>query len=632
MANSVLAKMAVQISANTAEFNKALTSTSNNLKSFTSNIQNIAGTVGIAFGTQQILEFGLEVTKLAGQAEAVQAAFDRLPNSIKLMNDLKQATGGTVSELELMKRAVQAANFDISLEALPRLLEFATLRAQQTGQSVDYLVDSIVTGIGRKSKLILDNLGISAAQLGEELKGVSTDAASVGDVAEAVGRIAEKNLVNMAGFSENASTKLQRLGASWENLKVSVGKAANETGVFGSIIDTLSGTLDVFSSENITNFQKFQTYLVAAFAPQHLTDFVDNLKKVNEELTKAAIQQEESVNRLNKYDAQTLINKFNGIEKAIEGFRKKFNESAGSDLSLISESELRQLSNFDAIMKILNERLVSVNTTNVNAIDTIAEYNDEIKKLTESNQNLTLSDAAKIQANGVLIDQYKAQIKVLEDLAKAQEKLKPVKVPEFKSSLSKAKLPGFKDESIDLNQGFMQGLGELKPPDISAFEETANKVKTINQELAESWDSLAASAIVGLAEAFGGGENIGQNLLRSLANFGKRFGTQLVAIGTAKVAEGIMTKNPKAVAEGLKGIAAGAALVGVSSAIAANNSGGGSSAGSGGSGISRSAGSQLATNAAQNEFSVTTAIKGQDLWVVLSNYEKNKGRTSAIGG
>src|SRR5690606_23630638 len=117
-------------------------------------------------------------------------------------------------------RAVQASNFDISLSALPRLLEFASIRAQQTGQSVDYLVDSIITGIGRKSPLILDNLGISAVALKDKLNGVSVAAASVGEVADAVGRIAEENLKKMAGFSDNAATKTQKLAAEWENFKV----------------------------------------------------------------------------------------------------------------------------------------------------------------------------------------------------------------------------------------------------------------------------------------------------------------------------------------------------------------------------------------------------------------------------
>ena len=167
MAETVLAKMAVEISANAANFTKQLQTTQGKLNSFTSGLSNMAKTIGIAFGVQQIAGFAFEIAKLAGEAEGVKAAFDKLPNSTALMIQLKEATAGTVSELELMKRTVQATNFGIELEALPKLLEFAAIRAQQTGQSVDYLVDSIVTGIGRKSPLILDNLGISAVALKE---------------------------------------------------------------------------------------------------------------------------------------------------------------------------------------------------------------------------------------------------------------------------------------------------------------------------------------------------------------------------------------------------------------------------------------------------------------------------------
>jgi hypothetical protein len=252
MSNSVLARMAVMISANTADFNKQLAGTRNDLKNFTGQITKIAGTLGVAFGVQQVASFAVEVSKLAGEAQGVRAAFERLPNSIELMSELKQSTGGTVSELELMKRAVQANNFDIELAALPKLLQFATLRAQQTGQSVDYLVDSIVTGIGRKSKLILDNLGISAVALGDKLKGVSTDAATVGDVARAVGEIAEESLSKMAGFSENASTKIQRLSASWENLKVAIGNAANSSGLFGTTLNVATNTINVLSGDELT--------------------------------------------------------------------------------------------------------------------------------------------------------------------------------------------------------------------------------------------------------------------------------------------------------------------------------------------------------------------------------------------
>lgn len=239
--NDSLATMTVKIAANTAQFNAAVKQTQGQLKAFGDSVTTAAKTFVAGFGAMQVANFALEVSKLAGEAEGVRVAFEKLPNSVRLMQQLKDATGGTVSELELMKRAVQANNFEIDLAALPKLLEFAAIRAQQTGVSVDYLVDSIVTGIGRKSPLILDNLGISTTRLKEKFGGAALEAQNIGDVARAVGEIAEEELGKMGSLSDNTSTKIQRLGAEWDNLKVAIGGAGNNLGLFDASINALTG-------------------------------------------------------------------------------------------------------------------------------------------------------------------------------------------------------------------------------------------------------------------------------------------------------------------------------------------------------------------------------------------------------
>lgn len=213
------------------KFQQELRKTNSTLTNWSAGVQKSILGLGAAFSGLALGRFVLDVSKLAGEAEGVSAAFVKLENSAKLMQDLKAATGGTVSELELMKRSVMASNFDISLKALPQLLEFATLRARQTGQSVDYLVDSIVTGIGRKSKLILDNLGISAVQLTEALGGASAASSTIGEVAEAVGKIASENLIKMGKLTDDAAVRADRLNASWANLKVTFGQIVNESGL-----------------------------------------------------------------------------------------------------------------------------------------------------------------------------------------------------------------------------------------------------------------------------------------------------------------------------------------------------------------------------------------------------------------
>ena len=101
---------------------------------------------------------------MAREMEGVKMAFDRL-NQPGLLEGLREATHGTVNDLELMKQAVKFDNFNLSLEQMGTFLAFAQQQAKDTGQDVNYLVDSIVTGLGRKSLPILDNLGLSAEDI-----------------------------------------------------------------------------------------------------------------------------------------------------------------------------------------------------------------------------------------------------------------------------------------------------------------------------------------------------------------------------------------------------------------------------------------------------------------------------------
>lgn len=176
-------------------------------------------TLGIAlaavFAIDKIVQFGKEIIGLAAKTEGVKIAFERL-NDPTLLDDLRKATRGTVSDLQLMQKAVQAKNFKIPLDQLATYFEFATKRAIQTGESVDYLVDSIITGIGRKSVLVMDNLGISAVALQDEVK-------KVGDFGTAAGNIIRSELTSMGDVADTVSTKITSLAVTFTNFKTALG-------------------------------------------------------------------------------------------------------------------------------------------------------------------------------------------------------------------------------------------------------------------------------------------------------------------------------------------------------------------------------------------------------------------------
>lgn len=157
-----------------------------------------------------------EGINLAANADGVRHAFEKL-NRPGLLDDLRKATKNTVNDLELMKAAVQAKDFRIPLEDLGKYLQFAQMKAQQTGQSVEYMTNSIVTGLGRKSLLILDNLGLSAAEINEEM-------AITGDLMKAVANIVDRQLAKAGENYVSAADKAAQKTAELQNRQMEIGR------------------------------------------------------------------------------------------------------------------------------------------------------------------------------------------------------------------------------------------------------------------------------------------------------------------------------------------------------------------------------------------------------------------------
>ena len=155
--------------------------------------------------------------ELAESADGVAHAFEKI-GTADYLQELRTATKNTVSDIELMKAAVKAKDFRIPLEDLGKYLSFAQLKAQQTGQELDYMVDSIVTGLGRQSPQILDNLGLSAAEIKEQTK-------QTGDFMKGVAKIVEKNLAQAGETYISAADRATQRTVDLQNAQYALGKS-----------------------------------------------------------------------------------------------------------------------------------------------------------------------------------------------------------------------------------------------------------------------------------------------------------------------------------------------------------------------------------------------------------------------
>ena len=166
----------------------------------------------------EVVQQGIEISR---QSEGIRIAFERLGRG-DMLDGLREATHGTVNDLELMKAAVRFNDFNLPLEELGTMLAFAQQKAKDTGQSVDYLVESIVNGLGRQSTMILDNLGLSQAE-------VKKRTAETGDMTKAVGQIIREQMAKAGDYVETAADRATKANVELENQVRELGDAMRET-------------------------------------------------------------------------------------------------------------------------------------------------------------------------------------------------------------------------------------------------------------------------------------------------------------------------------------------------------------------------------------------------------------------
>jgi hypothetical protein len=185
------------------------------LQVFGGNVMTKIAGAGLSFAGE-LKDMVAQGIELARQGEGIRIAFERLGRG-DILQGLREATHGTVTDLELMKAAVKFNDFKLPLDELGTMLAFAQQKAKDTGQSVDYMVDSIVTGLGRKSLMILDNLGLSAAEVKEKMK-------ETGDMTKAVGAIIREQMAKAGDYVETAADRATQANVELENAMTRLGE------------------------------------------------------------------------------------------------------------------------------------------------------------------------------------------------------------------------------------------------------------------------------------------------------------------------------------------------------------------------------------------------------------------------
>lgn len=320
----------LKFGANLKDFRRGISNIDSSLKQLSGGFSALGSVIGASFAVDAIRQFISESVELGAKMEGVRGAFERFADETTL-DGLREAVSGTVDDLKLMQMAVRAKNFKIPMDVLAKGLKFATQRAVETGESVDYLVESFVIGLGRESVKILDNLGISTLEIQKKTK-------EVGDMTKAVGMIMDEAFENAGEQVVTTSMKIDQQKTAITNLKIAVGEklAPIYSAFLDTTIDGLKSINNLLSTQ--TGIQEkstnaFKTYLQVTGKSQStigqlvtgLSNYLELQRKVEQAQEDAKLTLDDYRAAQKQYDAEQKLAEEKKKE-ALEEYQKKLEE------------------------------------------------------------------------------------------------------------------------------------------------------------------------------------------------------------------------------------------------------------------------------------------------------------------
>ncbi len=209
-----------------------------------SGLAKVAGAAGlVAFGVQAA-RAAVELAELGNASRSMRAAFDEVAgsaqNATAIIEALQTASRGTISEFDLMQAASKGVLLGVAdtSQEFAALMEIAIVRGKALGLSAQQAFSDLVTGLGRESALILDNLGIIV-----DVEAATKDyAATLGKTADQLTATERKQaLVNQvmassAGLLDATNESADKLAgegmaaltASWTDFRAVLGESIGE--------------------------------------------------------------------------------------------------------------------------------------------------------------------------------------------------------------------------------------------------------------------------------------------------------------------------------------------------------------------------------------------------------------------
>lgn len=207
---------------------KTLMQTLGGLK--TSALAAAAGVTAFAVAVKKGYDFAQEGASISRLEDATtNLAASMGGNMDEIVSAMRKASSGTISNLSIMQTAGRAMMYGLgsNAEKMSNLMQIAMFRGRAMGLSGEQAFSDIVTGIGRLSPMILDNLGIvlnseqtfkeyaaTIGKTGDSLSSAEKRQAMLNKVLEE----GNKMMQAAGGLADDAATPYERLSTALQNI------------------------------------------------------------------------------------------------------------------------------------------------------------------------------------------------------------------------------------------------------------------------------------------------------------------------------------------------------------------------------------------------------------------------------
>jgi hypothetical protein len=662
MAATVLAKLAVEIAANVAGFNKALDNASTQTKKFGADIKKVAAGALAAFAITDIGKAIVQTTAEFQKFEAVLTnGLGSRSAAIVALNNITKFAATTPFEVEELTRVfIKWTNTGLnpSIEKLSKLGDVASSLGAGFEQTAEAFKD-LAVGQTRR----IEEIGITAQQANGKIqlsfKGVNLEIEKSAKGVDQALNVFSK-LPGVFGASEAVSKTLTgQISNFKDNLNIlakSIGDRSSGliSGFLSFANDALGGLNEALNknSELLRNQQVEINILVRSITDANTSEaaranLIGELNRKYPEflanLDKEKVTNEELVNRLEDVNKQFLKKiALAAAEERLLETQRKINDAIDDEIE--AQKELQRLQ-----QKIVQYTPYGQpgtitsslqNTLEITAAEKEIQVAKQKQKELQSDLNERLGVYIKKSEEALGLEFFQAKA-VTETTGAVETKNKTATdgiSEEMKALKELMKLRSMSFEELknyykDLRQvqiapvnvkPVVETLGGEKgklpiPPGFSEqlanYQEILNKGTESNFLFADSIEhinkSFGKAAKDGLASFFSGLSDVadkkisfGDNLLKAISEFMQQFGQQLIAIGVGKLSIGLPG--------GAAAIAAGGALLAISGAI--------------GKGVSKRSSQRSASGTGSNFSSQTVSAAGMAGNITITGELKGSGR------